>query len=119
MSRRWRGVALGTGLAVVAAPAAFAAPGSGPHRGSYGPADTGVVRVAPAPGYAEGEQPLSVNPLNPDELIAAANVFHPNLPGPASTYVGGGGLDDSRLYVSRDGGRHWRTLKLDQGGLGT
>ena len=116
MGRRWHGMATAVGLAVVAAPAALASPGAGPR--SFGPADTGVVRVSPAPGFAEGEQPLSANPLNPDELIAAANVFHPNLPGPASGWIGGGGLDDTRLYVSRDGGRHWRTLKLDQGGLG-
>src|SRR5689334_19368424 len=114
MGRRWQGLGLVVGLAVVAAPAAVAAPGS--VRPGYGPADTGVVRVSPTPGYAEGEQPLSANPRNPDELIAAANVFHPTLPGPASGYIGGGGLDDSRLYVSRDGGRHWQTLKPDQGG---
>src|SRR3954470_4447212 len=113
----WRLAAvLAAGLAA-AGPAALAAPHSA-RPASHGPGDTGVVGVSTEVGFAEGEEPLSVNPRNPDQLLTVANVFHPNLPGPATSYVGGGGIDDSRLYVSQDGGRHWKTLKLDQGGLG-
>ena len=99
---------------------ALAAPGRGgpPAAGRLGPGDTGVVTVSSEVHDSEGEEPLSVNPVNPDELTTVANVFQPNLPAPATMYVGGSGVQDSRLYVSRDGGRHWRTLKLDQGGLG-
>ena len=112
----WLALVVAGGLAAAAGPA-LAAPHAA-HSPLYGPSDTGVVTVSSEVGFAEGEEPLSVNPRNPDQLLTVANVFHPNLPGPASTYIGGGGIDDSRLYVSQDGGRHWTTLKLDQGGLG-
>jgi len=90
------------------------------HSGSgrYGPGDTGVVTVSSETHNSEGEEPLAVNPLNPDELTVVANVFQPNLPGPARMDVGGAGVQDSRLYVSTDGGRHWKTWKLDTGGVG-
>src|SRR5947209_4552441 len=100
------------GLAGLAAPALAT---SGAHRMA---GDTGVVVVSNEPGMSQGEEPLAVNPLNPDELTTVANAFQPNLPGPAEFTVGSAGVQDSRLYVSRDGGRHWRTLKLDQGGVG-
>jgi hypothetical protein len=118
LRRTWRLAAvLAAGLAAAVGPTALAAPQSA-RPISYGPGDTGVVRVSTDAGFAEGEEPLSVNPRNPDQLLTVANVFHPTLPGPASSYVGGGGIDDSRLYASQDGGRHWKTFKLDQGGLG-
>ena len=109
------GGALALSLTALAAPAAVAGP---PSRAAAFPGDTGVVRVSSEAGYAEGEEPLTVNPRNPDELLTVANVFQPNLPGPLAMVAGGGGVQDTRLYVSRDGGRHWQTFKLDQGGLG-
>jgi hypothetical protein len=84
----------------------------------YGEGDTGIVRVSHEPGVSQGEEPLSVNPRNPRQLTTVANVFQPNFPGPLNPFVGGGGIQDSRVYSSRDGGRHWLTQKLDQGGLG-
>src|SRR5438874_4444034 len=112
-------LALATVAAGLAGPAVGASGRSGPPgAGTFGRGDTGVVTVSSEAHSSEGEEPLAVNPLNPDELTTVANVIQPNLPAPASMYVGGAGVQDSRLYVSRDGGRHWRTLKLDQGGLG-
>jgi len=84
----------------------------------YGTADTGVVSVSSEPGNSEGEEPLAVNPVNANELTTVANVFEPNVPPPLNPFVGGGGIDDTRVYSTRDGGRHWLTLKLDQGGIG-
>src|SRR6266571_4461580 len=49
---------------------------------------------------------------------AVANVFEPDFPQPLNPFIGGGGIQDTRIYSSRDGGRHWLTQKLDQGGLG-
>jgi hypothetical protein len=84
----------------------------------YGRADTGVVTVSSEPGNSEGEEPLSVNPLNPNQLTTVANVFEPEVPAPLNPFEGGGGLQDTRVYSSQDGGRHWLTQTLDQGGLG-
>jgi len=86
---------------------------------SYGHGDTGVVDVSASPGYAEGEEPLSADPLDPSLLVAVANVFQANLPAPLDRVFGGGGFQDTRVYASQDGGAHWTTHKLDQGGLGT
>ncbi|HEY3190805.1 MAG TPA: sialidase family protein, partial [Solirubrobacteraceae bacterium] len=86
---------------------------------SYGPGDTGVVNVSASPGYAEGEEPLSVDPNDPAHLVTVANVFQANLPAPLDRVFGGGGFQDTRVYSSQDGGAHWTTRKLDQGGLGT
>ena len=111
-----------TSAAIAAVAVAMAGPALGAtgHSGSgrYGPGDTGVVTVSSETHNSEGEEPLAVNPLNPDELTVVANVFQPNLPGPARMDVGGAGVQDSRLYVSTDGGRHWKTWKLDTGGVG-
>jgi hypothetical protein len=84
----------------------------------YGRGDTGVVMVSSEPGNSEGEEPLAANPLNPKQLTAVANVFEPQFPAPLNPFIGGGGLQDTRVYSSQDGGRHWLTQKLDQGGLG-
>jgi hypothetical protein len=93
-------------------------PASAAATQSYGPGDTGIVTVSSEKGVSQGEEPLAVNPLNPLQLTTVANVFDPEFPAPLNPFVGGGGLQDSRVYSSRDGGRHWLTLKLDQGGLG-
>lgn len=85
---------------------------------SYGRGDTGVVAVSSETRNSEGEEPLSFNPLNPNQLTTVANVFQPVVSFKLDPFVGGGGLQDTRVYTSRDGGRHWLTLKLDQGGLG-
>jgi hypothetical protein len=84
----------------------------------YGLKDTGPVEVSSEPWNSEGEEPLSANPLNPEQLTTVANVFEPEFPEPLNPFVGGGGLQDTRVYSSQDGGRHWLTQKLDQGGLG-
>src|SRR3954451_17978017 len=106
--------AVGAAAAALAVPA-LATPG---NAGSKWPGDTGVVTVSSEAHFSEGEEPLAVNPRNPNELTAVANVFQPLTTGTASMYVGASGVQDSRLYVSRDGGRHWRTVKLDVGGVG-
>ena len=84
----------------------------------YGPGDTGVVSVSSEPGVSQGEEPLSVNPRDPRQLTTVANVFQPSFPAPLNPFVGGGGVQDTRVYSSRDGGRTWLWQKLDQGGLG-
>jgi hypothetical protein len=84
----------------------------------HGRGDTGIVTVSSEPENSEGEEPLAVNPLDPKQLTTVANVFEPEFPAPLNPFVGGGGLQDTRVYSSQDGGRHWLTLKLDQGGLG-
>jgi BNR/Asp-box repeat protein len=82
--------------------------------------DTGVVNVSSEAGVAAGEEPLSVNPLNPHDLTAVANVYQPVPPLSISEdpLYGGGGVQDTRVYSSRDGGCRWTTKKLDQGGTG-
>ena len=106
-----RGVsAIVVGASLVLVPCCLAA--------DYGRGDTGIVTVSNERGVSQGEEPLSVNPLNPYELTTVANVFQPNVPAPLNPFVGGSGLQDSRIYSSRDGGRTWLTQKLDQGGLG-
>src|SRR4051794_1816702 len=103
--------------AVGAAAAALAVPAlASPSNGTKWPGDTGVVTVSSEAHFSEGEEPLAVNPRNPNERPAVATVSQPLTSGRASMYVGGPGVQASRLYVSHDGGRHWRTLKLDVGG---
>jgi hypothetical protein len=81
--------------------------------------DTGVVNVSRTSDRAEGEEPLSVNPRNPDQLVTVANVWQRLIPGPLqAVFPGGDGFQDTRVYSSQDGGRHWRTYDLDQGGVG-
>ena len=58
------------------------------HATTYGAGDTGVVNVSRSPGASEGEEPLSVNPVNPAEMTAVANVFEPNLPPPFDKIFG-------------------------------
>lgn len=82
--------------------------------------DTGVVAVSSETRDSEGEEPLSVNPLNPSQMTTVANVFQPIAPltvGLDPLY-GGGGVQDSRVYTTGDGGCHWLTQKPDQGGVG-
>jgi hypothetical protein len=97
---------------------AIAAPPACARVRLHGNGDTGIVSVSSEAGVSQGEEPLSVNPLNPYELTTVANVFQPNLPAPLNPFIGGGGVQDTRVYSSRDGGRHWLWQKLDQGGLG-
>jgi hypothetical protein len=104
--------------ALAAAVAVLGAVPSSAPAARYGSGDTGVVNVSNTPGFGEGEEPLSVNPLNPDELVTVANVFDATFPIALNPFVGGSGLQDTRVYSSRDGGRTWFGQKLDQGGLG-
>src|SRR4051812_7681831 len=96
-------------LGVAAAPAAATT--------LHGAGDTGVVNVSNTPDLSEGEQPLAIDPRNPAQMTTVANVFQPNTPAPLALYFGGGGVDDTRVYSTRDGGVHWTTRKLDQGGI--
>src|SRR5437016_1239792 len=107
-----------TGFAATAATVLLALPATAQALNRYGRADTGVVTVSSEPNTSQGEEPLSVNPLNPNQLTTVANVFEPDVPSSQNPFLGGGGIDDTRIYSSRDGGRHWLTQKLDQGGLG-
>jgi BNR/Asp-box repeat protein len=119
INRRIRRARLsGVAASVVILTAAPAAMANGPaHCTSR---DTGVITVSHEPGTAAGEEPLSVNPLNPNDLTTVANVYQPIPPLSIAEdpLYGGGGVQDTRLYTSRDGGCHWQTRKLDQGGLG-
>ena len=89
-------------------------------RAACSAADTGVVDVFGGHGFAAGEEPLSVNPADPRQLAAVANVFQ--TPAPLTIQedplYGGGGVQDTRVFTTRDGGCDWRAFKLDQGGLG-
>jgi hypothetical protein len=83
-------------------------------------ADTGVIPVSNETHNAESEEPLAVNPRNPDQLTTVANVFEPVAPLSIQQdpLFGGGGVQDTRVYSTRDGGCHWLTTKLDVGGVG-
>jgi hypothetical protein len=83
-------------------------------------ADTGVIDVFGGGGYAAGEEPLAVNPSDPNQLTAVANVFQSLAPLSIQQdpLYGGGGVQDTREFSTRDGGCHWKTFQLDQGGLG-
>jgi hypothetical protein len=107
----WRGMVVAVAIAWAATPVAA-------QDARYGKGDTGVVNVSASPGLSEGEEPLSVDPRDPMHLSTVANVFQPMLPEPLDLVFGGGGVQDTRVYVSLDGGAHWTTKKLDQGGLG-
>jgi len=109
-----RGLALAFSIACLC----LAPPATAQAKPRQKPRDTGIVNVSASPGLSEAEEPLSVDPHNPYRLTTVANVFHPNLPAPLDKVFGGGGLDDTRVYSSTDGGLHWKTRKLDQGGLG-
>ena len=93
-------------------------PGHAAGARRYGPGDTGVVNVSNTPMFAEAEQPMSVNPLNPMEIVAVSNTWQRTWPGPASDLPGGNGIMDTTIYTSRDGGRTWKGWRMDQGGLG-
>lgn len=111
---RLTGAAASLGI-LTAAPAALA---SGPAHCIR--QDTGVITVSHETGTAAGEEPLSVNPMDPNDLTTVANVYQPIPPLSIAEdpLYGGGGVQDTRVYSSRDGGCHWRTDKPDQGGLG-
>jgi len=103
-------------LAALATVVAFL---SGPLEGSTaGSADTGVVDVSHAPGMAAGEEPLAIDPLNPQHLAAVSNTWQATWPGPLNPEPGGDGAMDTAVYISHDGGRTWKGTRLDQGGLG-
>lgn len=84
----------------------------------YGPGDTGVVNVSRTTDMAEGEQPLAVNPRNPNQIVVGANVWQRMWPAPIDDLPGPTGMMMTAVYTSRDGGRTWWRGKLDQGGLG-
>ena len=84
----------------------------------YGPGDTGVVNVSATTDLAEGEQPLAVNPRNPNQIVVGANVWQRTWPGPLSDAPGPTGMMMTWIYTSRDGGRTWWRGKLDKGGFG-
>src|SRR3954452_22995564 len=62
-SMRTAGTIAAAVLALAGPAAAYAAPG-----------DTGVIDVSHTRDYSEGEQPLAVNPRNPNQLTTVANV---------------------------------------------
>jgi hypothetical protein len=84
----------------------------------YGPGDTGVVNVSNSPDMAEGEQPLSVNPMNPNQIVVVSNTWQRTWPDPLSDAPGPTGMMMTSIYTSRDGGRTWLSGKLDRGGFG-
>src|SRR5881397_4060004 len=73
----------------------------------YGPGDTGVVNVSSSPDMAEGEQPLAVNPRNPNQIVVVSNTWQRTWPGPLSDLPGGNGIMDTSFYSSRYGGKTW------------
>lgn len=83
-------------------------------------ADTGVIQISNEVNTAQGEEPLAVNPVNPNEMTAVANVYQPIAPLSIQDdpLYGGGGVQDTRVYSTRDGGCHWITQALDRGGIG-
>jgi hypothetical protein len=108
------------GLALLAALAVAAPTPADALAGGCGRAGTGVVRVSSDVGTGEGEEPLAVNPADPSEMTAVANVYQPIPPLSIQQdpVYGGGGVQDTRVYSTRDGGCHWVEQTLDQGGIG-
>jgi hypothetical protein len=94
--------------------------GAAPAHAACTATDTGVVDVYGGNGFAAGEEPLAVNPANPNQLTAVANVFQTIAPLniQQDPLYGGGGVQDTRQFSTRDGGCHWTTFRLDQGGVG-
>jgi len=107
-----------TPVAVLVTALAALVPGHRAGAAVCAPGDTGVVDVSNTPRYAEGEEPLAVDPTNACRVIAAANVWQPVLPGPLAPAPIGDGMIDTAVYTSADGGRTWTGGRLDQGGLG-
>jgi hypothetical protein len=104
-------------IAIVLSAGLFSSsPATGARR--YGPGDTGVVNVSSSPDMAEGEQPLSVNPRNPNQIVVVSNTWQHTWPGPLSDLPGGNGIMDTSFFTSRDGGKTWWRGKLGQGGIG-
>jgi BNR/Asp-box repeat protein len=93
-------------------------PGHADGARRYGSGDTGVVNVSNTPDFAEAEQPMSVNPLNPMQIVVVSNTWQHTWPGAASDLPGGNGIMDTSIYTSRDGGKTWKGWRMDQGGLG-
>src|SRR5690349_5530978 len=87
--------------AALAAGGALALPAASHAANRYGSADTGVISVSSEPANSDGEEPLAVNPLNPKQITAVANVFEPEFPPPLNPFVGGGGLQDTRIFSSQ------------------
>ena len=116
-SNLWFGIRRAAAIIALAVCSGLLAPPAGAQVAQVG-GDTGVVNVSATSGAAESEQPLAVNPRNPYQLTTVANVFEPNMPPPLDRLFGAGGIDDTRVYSSQDGGLHWTTRKLDQGGIG-
>jgi hypothetical protein len=105
---------------VLAIATAVALVGPAPASAACTRSDTGVVQVSSDVGTGEGEEPLFTNPVNPDQVTAAANVYQPIPPLSIQEdpLYGGGGVQGTRVYSSRDGGCHWRTQNLDIEGAG-
>src|SRR2546429_434790 len=112
-TRRW---AVRASLVLVVGAGGLLSPGSAAGARRYGPGDTGVVNVSRTPDMAEGEQPMSVNPLDPDQIVVVSNTWQRTWPGPLSDLPGGNGIMDTSVYTSRDGGQTWTGGRLDQGG---
>jgi hypothetical protein len=108
--------AMVAGLSILTGPAAAQANATPPCTEH----DTGVISVSSEMGVAAGEEPMSVDPVNPYDITTVANVYQPVPPLSITEdpLYGGGGVQDTRVYSTRDGGCHWVTRKLDQGGLG-
>jgi hypothetical protein len=87
--------------ATVSAPAAVA--------GTCGTRDSGVVDVSQTPTRSEGEESVSIDPLNTGWLISGANE--------GSSNAGANGANETPAWWSHDGGCSWHRVMPDLGGL--
>ena len=82
------------------------------------PADTGVVDVSRSPRTAEGEEFVTVNPLDASNIIVGSNLWQPlTLQNVGNVSVTPDGFTFCGVWSSHDGGRTWSGGMRSNGGL--
>lgn len=88
-----------------------------PAAAACGPRGSGVVNVSNTVSAGEGEESLSVNPLNPQDLLVGSNQVQATL-GSSQLPSSEGALQDT-VWASHDGGCTWAGgQNIDPGGIG-
>lgn len=83
------------------------------------PAGVPVVNVSSTPGLAEGEETVSSNPANPDDVVVGSNQWAPPAQGnPGNIALGPDGVTSCAVFDSHDGGRTWHGRRLGTAGFG-
>src|SRR6266576_137946 len=94
-------VAIVTGTALAAAPAALGAARAGPRAATATPANVDISQRH----LNESEEAIAVNPANPDNIVTVTNVGHGEAGLTAGMFEG----------VSFDGGKTWTTRLIALG----